>query len=178
MADRPGALFVGREQYQIERKPKVNALALVTRSVSVALKPDLAFEFFTREMRRWWPFRGHSCSDENADNVEFEPRVGGAVTEISRDGQRYVWGTLTEWDPPRAFAMTWHPGLSETLATQLRVSFVVSGGGTLVTVFHDGWAARGEEADDKREGYSNGWAAVLGEYEAACRIFVTERLPN
>lgn len=133
----------------------------VVRAVTVQLAPAEAFALFTQEMRVWWPFAGHSCGGEKAVDVQFEPRAGGAVTEIGDRGERWTWGTLTEWDPPRAFAMRWHPGLEEREATVLRVSFTPTATGTEVLVHHGGWEARGEQAPARRDEYDGGWPRVL-----------------
>ena len=139
--------------------------APVEQRVRVALAPPDAFDLFTRQMARWWPFAGHSCFDAEARDVVFEPRIGGVVTELARDGRRMSWGTLTEWSPPGGFAMTWSPGLDASQATLLQVRFTaLEGGGTEVHVHHSGWAARGDQAQSKRDGYRSGWAAVLGRY--------------
>lgn len=86
--------------------------------VQVRQAPAAAFELFTTQIARWWPFRGHSCFGDKAADVVFEPRVGGAVTEVALDGERMAWGTLTEWSPPDAFAMRWYPGLDAAEATR------------------------------------------------------------
>lgn len=138
----------------------------VVRAVTVRLQPADAFDLFTRQMRVWWPFAGHSCGDAAGD-VHFEPRAGGEVTEIGRSGERWTWGRLTEWDPPHVFAMTWHPGQAADHATQLRVRFVAVAGGTEVHVHHDGWAALGAAAAARRDNYDNGWPAVLAAFVGA-----------
>ena len=140
----------------------VTTLAPVERRVRVALAPPDAFDLFTRQIARWWPFAGHSCFDAEACDVLFEPRVGGAVTELARDGRRMGWGTLTAWSPPARFEMRWYPGLDEAQATLLDVRFTaLEDGGTEVQVHHSGWEARGAEAQGRRDGYGSGWAAVL-----------------
>jgi hypothetical protein len=144
------------------------AVPPVDHRVRVALQPDEAFTLFTQAMGAWWPFGGHSCSGDKGLDVQFEPRVGGAVTEVARDGRRFAWGTLSEWDPPHAFAMSWHPGLAKAVATHLRVTFLASDGGTEVHVLHGGWEARGDEAADKRDQYHSGWPHTLQAYVAAC----------
>jgi hypothetical protein len=144
-----------------------SALPPVQHRVKVRLAPAAAFELFTRQLACWWPFRGHSCFGDDAADVTFEPRVGGAVTEVARSGERVAWGTLTEWSPPEAFAMRWYPGLDEREATSLRVSFVPVGDGTEVSVQHGGWEARGAAAADKRNQYDGGWPATLAAFRAA-----------
>lgn len=144
----------------------MESLPPVDRAVTVRLAPTEAFDLFTRDMRIWWPFVGHSCSDAAAQDVRFEPGVGGEVVEHSRTGERFRWGRLTEWDPPHGFAMSWHPGLPEREATRLRVSFTPRDGGTEVRVIHDGWEARGAQAQSKRDQYDGGWPATLAAFSA------------
>jgi uncharacterized protein YndB with AHSA1/START domain len=143
------------------------ALPPVKHHVRVTLSPHQAFDLFTQQMARWWPFRGHSCYGDDAADVQFEPRVGGAVTELARDGDRMPWGRIIEWSPPHGFAMHWHPGLPEAEATVLRVSFVaMPHGGTEVSVHHSGWHVRGDQAAAKRDQYDGGWPATLAAYVA------------
>jgi hypothetical protein len=139
----------------------MTSLPAVQRSVLVPLAPEQAFALFTQEMRLWWPFAGHSCGGEAGGDVQFEPRVGGAVTEIAKTGERWAWGELTEWNPPHGFAMHWRPGLPESEATLLRVSFTACGGGTEVAIWHGGWEARGAAAAEKRDQYDGGWPHTL-----------------
>jgi uncharacterized protein YndB with AHSA1/START domain len=138
----------------------------VDQSVAVQIAPAEAFDIFTRQMRLWWPFAGHSCADD-AEDVQFAARVGGAVTEISRSGQRHVWGCLTEWDPPHGFAMSWHPGAGPERASRLRVRFTAVAGGTEVHLVHDGWEVHGDAAQRNRDMYDSGWPGVLKAYAAA-----------
>jgi Activator of Hsp90 ATPase homolog 1-like protein len=145
----------------------MNRLPPVEHRVRVALAPADAFDLFTRQIARWWPFRGHSCYGDEAADVQFEPRAGGAVTEVARDGQRMAWGTLVEWSPPEGFAMRWFPGLDDADATLLRVRFSAVDGGTEVSVHHSGWEARGEAAAAKRDQYDGGWPATLAAF-AGC----------
>lgn len=142
------------------------SLAPVEHRVTVRLPPAAAFDLFVRQIARWWPFRGHSCFGDDALDVEFEPRVGGAVTEVARDGQRMAWGTITDWSPPDGFAMRWFPGLDAAEATLLRLRFAPSGSGTEVSVHHSGWEARGAAAQEKRDQYDGGWPATLAAFRA------------
>jgi uncharacterized protein YndB with AHSA1/START domain len=119
-------------------------------------------------MADWWPFGGHSLFEDRASGVEFEPRVGGAVEEVSVDGERGRWGTLTAWDPPRRFVMTWHPGRPVETAQELEVRFVPDGAGTIVELEHRGWEKLLERADEAQQGYSGGWGKVLEGYVVEC----------
>ncbi len=138
----------------------------VRHRVQVRLAPTAAFDLFTRQMARWWPFRGHSCFGDEAADVTFEPRVGGAVTEIARSGERMAWGTITDWAPPEGFEMRWCPALEAAEATTLRVRFLAVEGGTDVSIEHGGWEARGAAAAEKRDQYDGGWPATLAAFRA------------
>lgn len=139
-------------------------LPAVEHSVRVPLSRAVAFDLFTRRMASWWPFRGHSCYGDDAAAIEFEARVGGAVTEVSRGGERTRWGHLTAWQPPEGFEMRWHPGIAAEQATVLAVRFVEVVGGTQVSIHHSGWESRGDEAASKRDQYDRGWPATLREF--------------
>ncbi len=139
----------------------MNALPPVRHSVVVGLAPPDAFDLFTRGIGRWWPFKGHSCSDTAGADVQFEPRRGGAVTEVAPDGTRHPWGTLTDWAPPHRFEMTWHPAQPVVNATRVVVRFEAVAGGCEVTVEHDGFESRGPAV---RDNYDQGWPLVLARY--------------
>lgn len=141
--------------------------AAVTHRIEVSLGVEQAFALFTQGLSRWWPLRSHSCAGEDALDVVLEPRVGGAVTEITRQGEHHLWGTLTAWQPPSHFAMTWHPAQPGELATHLTVRFTATASGCAVDLRHDGWEVRGAAAAPVRDEYQHGWALVLGRYAAA-----------
>jgi len=43
----------------------------------VPCTPDAAFDYFTRDIGRWWPLSRYSCSEARAAGVSFERREGG-----------------------------------------------------------------------------------------------------
>lgn len=137
------------------------------KSIVVDCTVETAFRVFTEKTVEWWPFEGHSLFDEDADAVVFEGRAGGRVYERSRTGEEGLWGTLTAWEPPRGFAMTWHPGRKEGGAQDLEVRFSPEGDGTRVDLVHAGFDRRGADALEARDGYDKGWDAVLALYADA-----------
>jgi uncharacterized protein YndB with AHSA1/START domain len=145
----------------------MSALPPVDHTVNVPLQPADAFDLFTRQMDRWWPLSTHSCAQEDATGVTFEPRVGGRVTERTRTGAEHPWGVLLEWDPPNGLVMRWHPGQPADQATLLRVTFTARGGSTDVRILHEGWEARGDTAGAVRGEYETGWPLVLARLATA-----------
>ena len=148
----------------------MDGLPPVDYTVNVPLAPAAAFDLFTRSMRRWWPLSSHSCGGAEANDVIVEPRVGGHIVESTRAGATHHWGTIIEWMPPDRLVTTWHPGTPVEQATRLQVTFTARDRSTDVRILHDGWAARGAQAAERRNDYQAGWRAVMAHYESAARI--------
>jgi hypothetical protein len=136
-----------------------NEPAPVIHRLHVPLTQQQAFKLFVDGIDRWWPFATHSCAREVSSTLQFERHVGGAVTELTGAGVCHLWGTLTDWQPPHRFVMTWHPGQAPEHATRVTVEFEPVDGGCAVTLRHDGWAARGAGARTMRA--ITGWGAAL-----------------
>jgi hypothetical protein len=146
------------------------AIPPVEKTVRVRLVPADAFDLFTRQLARWWPLAQCSCAGADALDVEFEARVGGSVVERTRAGERHLWGTVTAWDPPHRFSMTWHPAVPVAQATRLTVEFApAQGGGTEVRLLHAGWEVRDSQA---RDNYDGGWQGVLARFVASAEEMV------
>ena len=129
--------------------------------VVVPCDPARAFDYFTRDIGRWWPLATHSCAEDNAAGVAFEPRAGGRLVETARDGTEHPWGTVSAWEPGRRIAFSWHPGRDPATAQWIEVAFRANPAGTRVTLLHGGWETLGERAATSREGYTHGWQTVF-----------------
>jgi uncharacterized protein YndB with AHSA1/START domain len=149
---------------------EVAALPPIVLEQQLACPPGRAFDYFTRDIARWWPLSVHSCNAEVLDDppvdVAFEPRVGGGLIETTRSGGKHRWGTVTAWEPGVRMAMTWHPGGDPAKATSLDVTFAPNSSGTLVTLTHGGWDATREGAAAIYQSYSGGWVTVFGKLYA------------
>lgn len=80
----------------------------------VSLRPDAAFDLFTRRLGQWWPTATHSiAADEDGEDhvvqVCFETAVGRRVVEVTADGIEHSWADVMAWDPPRRIVLSWHP---------------------------------------------------------------------
>lgn len=135
----------------------------VRKSITVETPVEHAFHVFTERMGEWWPVKSHSVHEALADDAGLEPRLGGAVFELWRDG-RENWGEITVWEPPHRLVFTWHPGLRVEESTEVEVRFTAQGRTTLVELEHRGWEARGERAAEVRASYDQGWVGVLEQY--------------
>ncbi len=139
-------------------------IAPVRKSITVPWKPAAAFRRFTNGIAEWWPLASHSLSESAEAGVTFEGRVEGRVYETAPDGTEHLWGTVTEWDPPRRVAFTWHPGRPVDARQLVEVTFQPAGQGSRVDLVHSGWEHLGETAARIRANYDTGWDFVLGRY--------------
>jgi hypothetical protein len=102
----------------------------VSRSVSVPLSPDRAFELFTTQMTEFWP-KEHSIGDAELAEVVIEPRSGGSWFERGVDGSECQWGRVAAWDPPRKVVLLWQIGadwrFDPEFETEVEVTFSPEG---------------------------------------------------
>jgi Activator of Hsp90 ATPase homolog 1-like protein len=138
-------------------------VAPLVKEVRVPCSPDQAFELFTARMSDWWPMDTHSVGGQHAVAVHLEGRVGGHIIESMDDGRSTTWGTITDWQPPTRFVMTWHPGQPTEQATYVEVTFRPDDSSTIVTLTHSGWSNRMDAAEARRR-YDAGWNLVLDRF--------------
>ncbi len=142
----------------------------VRKHVVVGRRPEEAFEIFTERFGTWWPYRQFSINQADTQSCAIDGRIGGLVYEVSRAGERAVWGTILEWDPPRRFVMSWHPGRTPETAQEVEVRFTAVADGTRVDLEHRKWETLGADAARTKKDYQNGWAVVFEQrFAEACR---------
>jgi uncharacterized protein YndB with AHSA1/START domain len=139
-------------------------IAPVRKSITVPWKPAVAFRRFTDGIAQWWPLTSHGVSGSAEASVTFEGRVGGRIYETAPDRTEHLWGTVTEWDPPRRVAFTWHPGRPVDTRQEVEVTFQRVREGSRLDLVHSGWEHLGERAAGIRGNYDTGWDLVLGRY--------------
>ncbi|MCH8024329.1 MAG: SRPBCC domain-containing protein [Candidatus Marinimicrobia bacterium] len=110
-----------------------------------------------------------NCKRQN-ENLRLQSlfRQGGELFEITKSGEKHIWGTIQDWSPPGELTFSWHPGRAPATAQVITVSFQAQDDGTRVTLTHGGWETLGDAAAETREGYVQGWDIVLGQ------LFVNE----
>lgn len=145
---------------------EMQTIAPVTRSVLARCSPEIAFEVFTRETATWWPLETHALHPGEVADVVWEERIGGEVYEISTNGERSHWATITAWDPPSRLALAWHVNPEAPAPTDVEVTFTPEPGGTRIELEHRGWERLGADAEQVRANYDEGWEMVLGRYLA------------
>jgi uncharacterized protein YciI len=135
------------------------SLPPIHRQVVVPVGPAEAFEAFTDRIGSWWPVDRFSVHGPSA-TAAFRD---GLLVETGPDGAEAIWGKVLDWQPPRSFRMTWHPGRDAATASTVEVTFApVADTATLVTVTHSGW-----ETLEARTEYQNGWPVVMSSLAAS-----------
>jgi DNA-binding transcriptional ArsR family regulator len=153
-----------RKEMETEMSEKLQP---VIKVMTVPGSPSVVFELFTDRIGDWWPLRTHSVGGEDAVGVRVEPGVGGRIVETTRDAAEHEWARIKEWEPGERMVLDWYPGLPTSQATHLEITFRQTAEGTELTLVHDGWEARGADAERMRESYDTGWDAVLGRVPGA-----------
>jgi uncharacterized protein YndB with AHSA1/START domain len=125
--------------------------------VTVNASIERAFELFTARIGEWWPLRSHAVF--GIGTVAFE---GNLLVERARGGES-VWAEVTEWSPPAALSLAWHPGGTPAEATNVRVTFETLGEQTLVTLIHTGWENTQDPITEAAD-YDQGWPPVLADF--------------
>ena len=142
----------------------------VLTSVTVEVPIERAFVVFTDEIDTWWD-PDHHLIEAEFERMVFEPRVGGHVYDIGRDGSECRWARVLAYEPPRRFVISWDISTEWELETDLErtseveVRFVAEGAGrTRVELEHrnldrhgDGWEEKMRDA----VGSDRGWPAGL-----------------
>jgi uncharacterized protein YndB with AHSA1/START domain len=146
-----------------------DALPPVRKSVVVPLGRLAAFDLFIRRLPEWWPLAARSVALEDAVSCHVEPRVGGRLYEVARDGREHHWGTFLALEPGSRALFTWHPGVPSAAATEVEVRFEAQGNETRVEIEHRHWERLGARASFVRGLMDGGWPGVLARFEALAR---------
>ncbi|MDX6533937.1 MAG: hypothetical protein QOF68_1681 [Gaiellales bacterium] len=138
----------------------------ITKTVLVDCTVEHAFEVFTARIAEWWPLETHSIFKDEVDTVMIEPHEGGELYELSRNGERGHWATVTAWDPPHRMMLSWRVNPTTPAPTEIEVTFAPEADGkTLVTLEHRGWELLGPDLGaQERQSYHEGWDRTLGCY--------------
>jgi len=95
----------------------MSSVTPIRREAVVDAEPDLAFRVFTEEIGYWWPLAEFSVYGTTS-TVVFD---SNEIVEIAASGERAVWGAVTDWQPGRLVAFTWHPGRTAERASRVTV---------------------------------------------------------
>lgn len=140
-----------------------NLIPPVLKSVRVARAQADAFRLYTEGLGKWWPLQTHSIGGDKAQNAVMEPRKGGRLYEVWRDGSIHPYGEVLVWEPPHRVVHSWYVGHTPDESSEVELRFVaISARETRVELEHRNWEnMAGDKARDVRERYNNGWEKVF-----------------
>ncbi len=138
--------------------PSTTIPALVLRRVYRAA-PQLVYEAWTKpELAKQFLCGG--CS--TIADIAMDVRVGGAyhIVMQKEDGERLtVRGTYRDVQPARRLQMTWkwdEDDPKDAYDTILTIEFAPAGGGTELTLTHEGFPK-----EENRSNHERGWTSIL-----------------
>jgi hypothetical protein len=147
----------------------MSGLPPVRKTITVPLDQRAAFDLFVKRLPQWWPLTTRSVGLTDAASCHVEPRVGGRLFERSHAGSESLWGRFTLLEEPGRAVFSWHPGLPETAATEVEVTFTPAAAGhTRIDLEHRDWERLGARASFVRGLFDGpaGWTGVLARLEA------------
>jgi DNA-binding transcriptional ArsR family regulator/uncharacterized protein YndB with AHSA1/START domain len=80
---------------------------------------ERVFAALTGNTLEWFP---HSYGEDRTQRIVIEPRVGGSHYEDWGSGTGYLYGHVTEWDPPHRLALRGRVMAGSTLDTRYEIS--------------------------------------------------------
>jgi uncharacterized protein YndB with AHSA1/START domain len=148
---------------------EVATAAPVHMEIVVEAPIDRAFEVFSTEMGSWWPPEHHILEGELREMV-FEPRVGGHIYDVGKDGSECRWARVLVYEPPTRLVFSWDINLAWQVeqdpdrTSEVEVRFdALEPGRTQVTLEHRHIDRHGEgwEQMHSAVGSPDGWGVGL-----------------
>lgn len=123
---------------------------------------DVVFRAATTEQQAWYP---HNYGGERLKKIVFEERVGGNLYEDWGDGLGILYGTVTYFDPPKAYGTRGH--LKGGVLLEQWMQLQEEGDETIVKA---STLCFGEISDEAEEGIR--FHGDISRYEEALRNYV------
>ena len=149
----------------------------VVVSTFVAVKPDAAFEIFTRDIDLWWRRTPrYRRMLEQAGTLAFEGTPPERLVEQG-GASVTVLGRVLAWEAGKRLVFEWQAGeLADALHSEVEVRFEPLRGGTRVTLEHRGLdqlpvnhpARRGLTGEAFGAMFGYFWADALASYRLRC----------
>lgn len=136
----------------------------VRTSVEVNIGPDRAFHLFTAEIGAWWDADKHILQAPLA-SMEFEPFVGGRITDRGTDGSECRWARVLAYDPPHRVVFSWDINVQWQIETdadrcsEVEITFTaLTEGLTRVQLTHRHLDRHGPGWETMRDAVAEGWS--------------------
>jgi len=142
---------------------------VVTESITIKAPVEKVFDAYINNIDDWWPRYGkqrrYSFAPRPVEpqHIRFEPRLGGRFYETFDNGEDFVIGSITEFEPPHKLTYTWQSP-DWNAPTIIEVTFAQTTEYTLISLRHSGFEAL--ELPEIAEGYQDGTREIFGYLKA------------
>jgi uncharacterized protein YndB with AHSA1/START domain len=148
----------------VTSSPAPETIEPIRITTRVRRSVDDAFELFARNTTAWWPLDRFSFDTARSCEVHLDPFEGGRFYERYQDGDEFQIGDVLRWEPPSRLTFTWKHH-DWAAPTEIDVVFTAEQATvTRVELEHRAWERLGPLGRKNRDGYANGWPAVLSCY--------------
>ncbi|MCB0192398.1 MAG: SRPBCC domain-containing protein [Anaerolineae bacterium] len=145
---------------------KTDGERTVTKSITVAVNIERAFQVWTEQLHAWWP-TSHSLSGDPHTQVFIESRVGGRFYERTTEGVEHQWGLVEVWEPPTYLTFSWYLGSGPKIPSKVEVSFLaLDTKTTRVDLIHRGPELIGKLWWQRKHIFHASWDTILARYGA------------
>ncbi len=127
----------------------------IEQEISLRAPRDKVFAALTRDIGRWWAYRGVAGSTMCA-----EPRPGGRFYEDFGNGAGFLWGTVFHVQPPVLLKLSEPPGTTSAWVSHWAYELEETKDGTLLKFSHHVIADASWDPACARDG----WGELLGKH--------------
>lgn len=140
-------------------------MKVVNETITVKAPIEKVFQAYVERIDEWWPRQGQNFRytfaprDGEPKHIRFEAKLGGRFYETFANGDEYVIGSITAYEPPHKLAYSWKSP-NWNADTLIEVSFAQTSEGTTLSLRHSGFEALDEP--ELAEGYQEGTTEIFG----------------
>ncbi|MHA7277980.1 SRPBCC family protein [Arthrobacter sp. HLT1-21] len=140
--------------------PDFDRLVALEFAVLVPVPVEHTFAGFVEHIHLWWPAEVLSVWGAGS----FFDLEGNSLVETSVEEDEAVWAEVRRTGQDTRLEMVWHHQPTGGTSTELTIDFrPTTGGGTTVSLVHDGWSTEPASGAD-RATYLDFWPLALEKF--------------
>ncbi|MEL6426997.1 MAG: SRPBCC domain-containing protein [Pseudomonadota bacterium] len=133
--------------------------AQLIKTIYLAATPEKVWDYLTRaeHLAKWY----HAAAADLDAGADYQLN--------NTDGEKIVWGTVLEWEPPKRLVTTFEAGPLGGGETTVAWDLEPLEGGTFVTLTHSGVLAIGDHGPRTLHAIDSGWDGHVGRLRDAVK---------